>query len=59
MKAPIVLRAVIAVFAALAVVLFVLGQPRWAGACIAVVVLGLFLTPWHLTRRWHERRSGK
>ena len=48
MTTPIVFRIAIAFFAVTAIVLFILGQPRWAGAALAVVALGLFLTPWHV-----------
>lgn len=48
MSSRIKLRLIIAFFALLALVLFAIGQPRWAGASIAIVVLGLFMTPWHL-----------
>ena len=48
MSSPVVFRIAIAFFAIAAIALFIVGQPRWAGASIAVVVLGLFLTPWHV-----------
>jgi hypothetical protein len=50
MSSPVAFRIAIAFCAIVAVTLLILGQPRWAGAAMAVMVLGLFLTPWHVRR---------